>query len=126
LKVLNVAIYRWLVSAVRQQTVRVESLPDDAEEGGGFLARSQPAPFLEPLRAALRQGEDTICRGHWADQIAVCVLYRYLCRQVIRQNTILAYSQLPLRLQRRVSLEDHAVIAYRLNQHIQRLAADYA
>jgi hypothetical protein len=126
LKVLNVAIHRRLLSEVRKQKLAMETLHDSdwGNEDGSRLARaaSSQTPFIEHLERAMREAEESICRGHWTDQLSICILFRYLCRQVVWQNTILTYSQLPRRLSRRISLEEHAIIAYRLNRFIRQFA----
>ena len=124
LKILNVAIFRRLISEVRQNRYVPDPLPDWCdEEGRGVTVAHCPAPSLVgSLQDALRDAEPDLCRGRWADQISICVLYRYLCRQIFRQNTILPWSHLPARLKRRVSLEDHATIAYGLSKFIHDFA----
>lgn len=130
LKVFNVAIYRRLISEVRQQKLILEELPatDWCEEDGSRFAFTQApqTPFITHLERAMREAEDAICQGQWADQLSICVLYRYLCRMVVRQNTILTYNQLPPRLARRISPDQHTVVSYRLNRFIREFAACWA
>ncbi|MGE5611665.1 MAG: hypothetical protein ACM359_20625 [Bacillota bacterium] len=130
LKVLNVAIFRRLISEIRQQKAIAEELPasdwcDEDASRFSFSPEHQETPFIEMLQGAMRDAEETICQGQWADQISICVLYRFLCRQIVRQNTILTYNQLPPRLARRITLEEHATVSYRLNKFICQTAAAY-
>ena len=129
LKALNTAIFRRLVSEVRASEARIDEIleaewcQEDGSRPISFVSAGHEKNIVEWLERAMRGAEDEICQGHWRDQISICVLYRFLCRQVVRQNVILPYSQLPERLRRRISIGQHATIAYRLNKFIGAFAA---
>lgn len=124
LQALNTAIYRFLVSLVRKGNavplvVSASQCGEDEDEGLGML--EVPAPdevSIQRLSHFLRETEDCNLRDIPGDIFDLVKCYRLLCRAVVRFNTMTPWAKLPGHLRRRITLEQHALIAYRINRTI--------
>jgi hypothetical protein len=127
--VLNRMIFNRVISIWRQESGKQTAVPESqTTEGGeeGFVTQQACSAQVDPGRLArlLKAAEDPVLspvRGNITD---LCVLYRYLCRQLVRQNTILTHAERPKRLRERIDPDvQHAEVSYRLNKLVRDLAA---
>jgi hypothetical protein len=83
--------------------------------------RPGPSPerFLDPqaaLLAALKEAEDRIVRRVRGSSIVhLCACYRYLSRRLVRDGAVPPHERMTPRLRKRVSVDEHAEIAFRIN-----------
>lgn len=130
LQALNTAVFRFLVSQVRKgnglpsTTAASQVGPEDEDPMGVLDVAGPETPSVRRLSLYLREAEDRVLRDVPGDVFALLALYRLMCRAVVRQNLMLPLAQVPTRLRRRLSVEQHAIVSYRLGREIRTYAAD--
>jgi hypothetical protein len=104
---------------------------DDADKLVGNR-RATPDVDIARFALAMRTEEDQIVGeifrraredGRNPDLRKLQVMYRYVCRQVVRQNTVLTHRELPHKIKLLIHIDDHATNAYLLNRFIRQFAA---
>lgn len=72
------------------------------------------------LESKMRKGEEEHCNGFKTkDILGVCILYRFLCRSILRANHICRYDELPERLRQRVERSIYNVLQSRVSKFIR-------
>lgn len=125
-----------LVSLLRKYTAQAKAVPSSQlldEDGQEQLlsVHASPIVHVEKLAVHLKEQEDRILGDAFRCAAAegrnphlhfLQLLYRYLCRQLFRRNTLLERRHLPTRLRQRVHNDDHAIITYRIIKAVHEWA----
>lgn len=98
---------------IYKQMIMTQCLVHDLKAGRKSIINNRT------IGQQMKSAEDEVCRDIKGDIINICVLYRYMCMAIAKCNTVLSYTQLPIRLRDKINTEQYKTIASRVHRFVR-------